>query len=185
MAELSPDGRTLATMRMLGQGGILDMQMQLIDVETGKSKLLGKPSHIGAPFAWLPNGQGLILKRFDSTSDPNVIEPRILCRLGLDGKLTDLRRGDSPVVLHKSNKILFEDDSGLWHTCELDGTKPEIYADGMKGYGTPALSPDEKQIIFARYEKGKLPRLLVFDWGKTAGKPIPNNEGFIGIPVWR
>jgi Tol biopolymer transport system component len=104
----------------------------------------------------------------------------------MDGKLTDLRQGDSPVVLRKSKKILFEDtDSGLWRTCELDGTKPEIYADGMKGYDTPAVSPDESQIIFAKFEKGKLPRLMLFDWGDTNGKPIVNAGGFTGIPVWR
>jgi hypothetical protein len=184
MAELSPDGRTLAIMRITGDG--VDPQMQLIDLETRKERPLGKLGHIGGPIGWLPDGDGLILKRFEATTDRTATERPVVCRLGMDGKVSDLRYGDSPIVLRKSKKILFQDnDSGLWKTCEFDGTKPQIYADGMKGYDTPVVSPDESQIIFAKYENGKLPQLLLFDWSSTNGKALVKAEGFTGIPVWR
>ena len=127
----------------------------------------------------------MILKRFVHSANPREIEPRILCHLSLDGKLTDLRAGDWPVVLRKSRKILYQDESQLWHTCALDGTKSELLADGLARHGTPAISPDETQVIFTRYEKGKLPQLLLFEFGKTKGMPVTKAEGFIGTPVWR
>jgi hypothetical protein len=183
-AELSPDGRTLATMRMVGDGA--DSQMQLIDLEARNERALGKPGHIGGPFGWLPGGDGLILKRFEATTDGTATEAPMFSRLGMDGKLTDLRWGDSPIVLRRSKMILFQDiDSGLWKTCEFDGTKPKLYADGMKGYVNPAVSPDESQIIFAKYENGKFPQLMLFYWGDTNGKPLVKVDGFVGRPVWR
>jgi hypothetical protein len=170
-------------MHMPGAASLTDLQMRLIDLTTGKSRSLGKPSKIGAPFSWLPDGSGLILKRFEPSADINAVEPRILCRMGLDGKLTDLRRGDDPLVLRKSRKILYADnDTDLWHTCNLDGSHPELYGDGLAGYGMPAISPDEKQIIFAYFEKGKLPQLMLFDIGKSKGKPIGHAEGLRPCP---
>ena len=186
MAELSPDNRKIATMQMLGGGSLLDLQIRLIDVETGEARLLGKPSKIGAPFSWLPDGDGLILKRFETREDPTAVEPRILCRLGLDGELTDLRSGDWPVVLRKTRRILFEDNATrLWHTCQLDGSDPRLFADGLKGYSMPAVSPDEKRVVFVRYEKGKLPQVTLFDLGQTEGKPATRAGGFTSTPVWR
>jgi hypothetical protein len=186
MAELSPDGRKVATMQALGGEKMTDLQIRVIDLQSGRSELLGKPGNIGAPFSWLPDGDGLVLKRFERTSDLHAIEPRILCRLGLDGKLTDLRRGDWPVVLRKSRRMLYQDDATrLWHTCDLDGTKSELFAEGLKGYGFPAVSPDETKIIFTRFEKGKAPRLMVFEFGKADGKPAVQAKGFMGTPVWR
>jgi hypothetical protein len=186
LAELSPDGTRIATMRTLGIGKLLNAQMRLVSVETGKAEDLGNPGRIGAPFSWLPDGEGLILKRYDEKQDLHAIEPRILCKLGLDGKLTDVRPGDWPVVLRRSRKILYEDnDTRLWHTCELDGSRPELFADGLKGYAMPAVAPDEKKIIFAYYEKGRLPQLMLFDLGKSKGKAVLQGEGFTSTPVWR
>jgi hypothetical protein len=182
MAELSPDGRTLATMRTLGDSN----QVRLLDFETRKERSLGKPGNIGGPIGWLPDGDGLILKRLEAPTDQNATELPVVCRLGMDGKVTDLRYGDSPIVLRKSKRILFQDnDSGLWKTCEFDGTQPKLYADGMKGYDAPVISPDETQIIFTKFENKKLPQLILFDWGSTKGKPLVSAEGFTGIPVWR
>jgi hypothetical protein len=186
MAELSPSGRKIATLQMLNGANLLDLQIRVIDLQSGASELLGKPTGIGAPFSWLPDGDGLILKRFGPKEDLNVVEPRILCRLALDGKLSDLRPGDSPVVLRKSQRILYEDnDTSLWHICHLDGSEPKLFANGMKGYGTPAVSPDETRILFALFEKGKLPQLTLFDLGKTEGKLVVRSVGFTGNPVWR
>jgi len=185
-AELSPDGKKVATMQMSGSGQMTDFQIRIVNVTGGNSRLLGQPERIGAPFSWLPDGDGLILKRFERSQDLQGIEPRVLCRMGLDGKIADLRPGDWPLVLQKTRKILYKDDkSELWHTCELDGTKPQLFADGLQKHGTPAVSPDEKRVIFAQYEKGKLPQLLLYDMGKNQGRPIVKASGFTGTPIWR
>lgn len=184
--ELSPDGKKVAVIRSFSGASIVDFQIRLIDMDSGQSQEIGKPGPIGAPFSWLPDGSGLILKRYEQTGDLDSVERRILCRLDLDGRLTDLRPGDSPVVLRKTRKILYEDnDTGMWHTCDLDGSAPELYADGLKGYGMPALSPDESRVIFAYYEKGRLPQLILFEIGKSKGKPVGHSEGFTSMPIWR
>jgi hypothetical protein len=184
--DLSPDGKQVATMHMLGGESLTDLQIQLIDLATGKLQILGQPGQIGAPFSWLPDGKGLVLKRFKHTEDSNAVEPRILCRLDLDGHLTDLRPGDMPLVLRKSRKILYQDnDTDLWHTCDLDGSRPELYADGLAGYDMPAISPDEKRIVFVRFEKGKLPQLMLFDFDKSTGRKIGHADGYTAMPVWR
>jgi hypothetical protein len=173
-------------MQSFGGGQMLDFQISVVDLDDEHAQLLGEPSRIGAPFSWLPDGDGLILKRFGRSEDLKAVEPRILCRLGLDGKLTDLRSGDWPIVLRKARRILYQDDqTGLWWTCALDGTRPELFADGLAKHATPALSPDETKVIFTRYEKGKLPQLLLFELGKSTGTPVTTAKGFTGTPVWR
>lgn len=186
VGEASPDGKKVAAIGLFSGKSIVDFQMKLIDLQTGQMQDLGKAGRIGAPFSWLPDGDGLILKRFEQANNLNAVEQRILCRLGLDGKLVDLRPGDMPLVLRKTRKILYQDnDTDLWHTCNLDGSEPELYADGLKSYGTPAVSPDEKSIMFALYEKGKLPQLMLFEISGSKGKPIRHANGFTGLPVWR
>ena len=145
-------------------------------MKTGEARLLGKPSKIGAPFSWLPDGDGLILKRFETQDDPKAVEPRILCRLGLDGELTDLRSGDWPVVLRKTRRILFEENATrLWHTCQLDGSDPKLFADGLKGYSMPAVSPDEKRVVFVRYEH---PGLAIGQVAPPCGLLVLESEAF-------
>ncbi len=55
----------------------------------------------------------------------------------------------------------------------------------MKGYGFPAVSRDEERIMFGRFQKGKLPQLMVFELDKDEGKPIVREAGFTGMAVWR
>ncbi len=62
MAELSPDGRKLATMQAFG-GKMGELQIRTIELQSGESELLGKPGNIGAPFSWLPGGEGLVLNQ--------------------------------------------------------------------------------------------------------------------------
>lgn len=188
LAELSPDGKRVATIQgpQAGPGMALDLQLRIMNLADRRSKLLGKPSRIGAPFSWLPDGSGLVAKRFEPKPDAQGIEPRFICRIGLDGKMTDLRPGEWPIVLRKSGRILYQEQSTRrWHTCALDGSNPELYADGLVGHGSPAVSPDEKQIVFVRYEKGRVPELRVFEFGKAEGRPAVQDPGLTLSPAWR
>ena len=96
MAEMSPDGRKVAAMQAFGGGKMTDMQIRLIEPQSGRSELLGKPGNIGAPFSWLPDGDGLVLKRFERTDDMHAIEPSFLCRLGLEANSTLNSRRSPP-----------------------------------------------------------------------------------------
>ncbi len=184
--ELAPDGKSVSAVEVFAGQRVTDLQMTIVNIENGDTKKIGVPGNIGGPCSWLPDGSGFILKRFEQGKGQNGLEPRVLCRLGLDGKLTDLRPGDSPLVLRKSGRILFEDgESRLWHTCALDGTKAELFGDGFKGHGNPAVSPDETKVIFKRYSEGEIPQLILFDIGSTNGKPVTTDGGFLSQPVWR
>ena len=171
---------------MLGAGEVLDAQMRIVELGLRHGRMLGEPRRIGGPFSWLPDGDGLILKRFERTDDPKAIEPRVICRLGLDGKLTDLRSGDWPLVLRKSRRILYTAGATrLWYTCALDGTASELFADGLAKHGMPAISSDETKVIFTRYDQGKMPQLRLFEFGKSTGTSVTKAAGFTGVAVWR
>lgn len=184
-AALSPDGKKIAVLHGFDGGGLTDFQVHLIDLEGQDVQSIGKPVHIGNRFSWLPDGKGLILERIVHAENWNTSGPRMLSRLDLDGQLTDLRAGDAPVVFRKSRRILYRDETHLWRTCKLDGSDPKLFGDGFKDYGDPAISPNERQIIFIRFEKGKLPQMMLFDVGKSKGKPVGPKEGFVRKPVWR
>jgi len=163
-----------------------EVEIRLIKLSDRSIRTLRKTGRLGIPSSWLPESDGIILKRFEPVSDPKQIEPRVLCRLDLDGTLKDLRPGDSPLVLRKSRKILYQENgSRLWHTCDLDGSNPKLYADGLAGHGQPAVSPDERQILFTRFNKGHVPQLMLFELGKSNGLPATRAPGYTGKAVWR
>ncbi|HEX7655142.1 MAG TPA: hypothetical protein VF607_16660, partial [Verrucomicrobiae bacterium] len=184
-AQLSPDKKKLATIQMANSGNILDFQIRTVDLEMCESRLLSKPARVGGPYSWLPDGSGIILPRFERTLNPFAPEPTVICRMDIEGRLTDLRSGRSPLVLPKAGKILYQDKSSdLWQTCELDGSKPQLFAGGLKHHGCPAVSPDGSKIVFTRFEDGKLPQLMLFEMGKSEGKAVPTGPGFTSLAVW-
>jgi hypothetical protein len=58
---------------------------------------------------------------------------------------------------------------------------------GVRGAGrsAPAISPDEKQITFMRYNPGGLPVLTLFDFGAADGTPVTHVPGFMAAAQWR
>jgi hypothetical protein len=184
MSEVSPDGQYA-----LGFSPLPDMEeteVELIKLSDRSTRTLRKTGKLGGPASWLPDGNGIVLKRYDLAKRLNQTGPPIVCRLDLDGTLKDLRPGDWPVVLRKSRKILYqENESHLWHTCDLDGSNPKLYADGLADHGEPAISPDERQILFTHFNKGRAPQLMLFELGKTNGVPATRAPGYTGRPVWR
>lgn len=104
---LSPDKRQVA---LLGRSdlakGLLDFQMFLMNLSDYSLLPIGKSGRLGAPQSWLPDGSGIVLKRF-LPAGRDDIEPRMLCVLGLDGGREDLLPGDDPLVLPKAKLLLF------------------------------------------------------------------------------
>lgn len=186
-AALAPNGREVAVLGMgAGAEKSREFQMHLLDLESGIVTKLGKPARLGGPHSWLPDGSGLILKRFVPPSLlGNGIEKRVVCRLGRDGVLTDLFSGDEPIVIRHARRILFQKDDDTWQTCNFDGSDSRPYANGMKGYGFPSLSPDEKQIAFMKLDVPGLPELMTFSFGQTDGSRVYTPPGAVSAPKWQ
>jgi hypothetical protein len=183
-AALAPNKQEVAFLQAFASDGIMGFQMRIVDLASSKIRSLGKPGRLGGPFSWLPDGSGLILKRFIPTDSPAGIEDRMICRMTRDGKLTDVLHGDMPLVFNKSQRILYEEE-GLWHTCNLDGSDSKLFANGLKGHGFPSVSADEEHIAFMRFDKSTGPVLLIFDLGKSDGRRITSASGIVAIPTWR
>lgn len=182
---LSADGRQVLMLEMARGPGLLDFTLLTLNLETLIAQPLGKPGRMGAPVSSLPDGTGYILKRFlpAASKDPGAIEPRVICKMDLKGRLKDLRPGDSPLVLPQAKRILFEEDR-KWYTCSFEGSDIRQYANGMRGYGQPAISPDGKRMLWVKFSEGTSPKLHLIDFEKSEGRPATEAPGFTGLPRW-
>jgi len=181
---LSPTSNTVALLyRPADAGGVLDFQMLLVDLAAVTATPIGTTSRLGGPYAWLPDGSGIVLKRF-LPAKSNEVEPTRICLLRLDGTLTDLRSGDSPLVLPHARTVLFEDEDGDWFTCDFTGRGVKRFRNGMKQWGTPAVSPDGTEMLWCRFSKIRFPQLHLFSSETTEGKLVTSVPGFVGHPAW-
>ncbi len=181
---LSPDGKTVAVVHNGASGGLLDAQICLVDLATGNAKPLGKPRDTG-PVSWLPDSKGLVIVERTSI---DVSKPAVeaVCRLDLDGRVTKLCPGSSPVVLGESKRIMFQDQTTrLWMTCDISGADVKLYADGMKEYAFPAPAPDGKRLLMMRFRKGQAPEPMIFSLEQTEGKAATTVPGLWKSPAWR
>jgi hypothetical protein len=182
--SLSPDGKTVAVLHKGSSGRILDVQIYLVDLVSGATKPLGEPRDTG-PASWFPDGRGLLVVDRNSIdlSKPSI---ETICRLDLDGKLTKLFPGSSPVISGDGKHILFEDQtSRTWKTCDLSGGHVTTYADGMKGCAFPAPSPDGRNLLMMRFRSGQAPEPVIFSLDGSDGKPLTKVPGLWTSPAWR
>jgi hypothetical protein len=181
---LSPDGKTVALLHKGASGAILEVQICLVDLATGNAKPLGKPRDTG-PLSWLPDGKGVVI--IDrKTVDMSKPAEETVCRLDLDGRLTNLCAGSSPRILYETKRILFEEASSrTWKTCDLVGGDIKPYADGMKGCAFPAPSPDEKRLLMMSFRPGRAPVPMIFPLGQSNGTPATTAPGLWASPAWR
>ncbi len=110
----------------------------------------------------------------------------VIARLELNGRLTTIRKGSSPVLLNDGRTILFEDTkSRTWQTCDLDGGNLKTYASGLAGYGFPSPALDGKRIIMMRFRLGRAPEPKILLIGESDGKTAINAPGLWATPAWR
>lgn len=180
---LSNDGRTLAALHMTPEHGPLYSQVYLIDIESGEAKTLGEPMDT-AFLSWLPDDKGLILI---SRESENLNQPSIgtICRMNMIGQLTEIRRGNQPLLLNDS-RILFEDaEDGRWKTCDLQGDSVKLVGNGLASFGFPTASPDGKQLIMMKFDRVSGPRPYLIDVASGQSEAIPAGAGLWAMPEWR
>jgi Tol biopolymer transport system component len=183
---LSPDGKTVAVLHRGPSAATLQVEICLVDLATGNATPLGEPRDTG-PVSWLPDGKGLVIadRKTIDVSKPSI---STICRLGLDGRLTNLREGINPVVIGngKEQRILYRDLAAQrWNTCAFDGTDVKLYGDGMKSCMFPAPSSDGKRLLMMRFQPGKAPEPVIFPLGQSDGKPATTAPGLWATPAWR
>jgi hypothetical protein len=181
---LSPDGRTAAVLHQGASQRLLETQVCLVDLGTGDAKPLGNPRDFG-PVSWLPDGRGLLTV---DRKDVGASKPPLstISRLDLDGRLTPLREGSSPVVLGDGKTVLFEDaGSRTWQTCDLGGGDVKPYAGGMNGHTFPAPSPDGRRLLMMHFRQSQAPEPMVFRRGENEGKPATTAPGLWAHPARR
>lgn len=180
-ASLSPDGSRLIILRKDLAMGILETQPFIIDMKTNQARKIGKPMDTGF-FKWMPDGQHVIFPLRDPPLDK--VQKVSLAVMDMDGNVVKLCPGDDPNPLADGKRILFEDDQQHWNTCDLKGQNVKLFADGMAGYGFPAVAPDGKRLLLMRFQP-QPPKPLVFEIGQAEGKVITDEEGLWAMPVWR
>ena len=175
--SVSPDGTSLAIMKFSLN---LKSQLCLLDTKSWKVSLIGGPMDAGAPY-WLNDGKGFILfvRKWIAADKPSEDS---LARMDLDGTVRVLGTGSQPKVIPGQKKILFE-QGRMWYTCDLDGQKRQMYADGMKGYGFPAFSPDGRRILWISFKD--LPHPVMQTFGEAKVEELDIGPGLWAAPVWQ
>jgi len=187
MPALSPDGQTLAVLQKGMTERMLDAQLCLVDLATGEARPLGEPRDM-AFLSWLPDGDGLLLLSREPVDPADPFGPRteMITRMDLEGRVTTIREGDSPVLLEDGQRILFRDNENeLWKTCDLDGDRVQLYADGLRGYGMPSPAPDGERLIMMHFSEGQPPAPTILPIGQSEGTPAITAPGLWTMPSWR
>jgi hypothetical protein len=110
-----------------------------------------------------------------------------LGRMNLDGQFIPMRKHAVNAQLLPGHKqILYQsDEDHLWYTCDLAGDNPTLFAGGFKGFESPAISPDGKQMIWLKPDPNKPTVPMIFSFGQTDGIIMTNEPGTWGLPVWK
>ncbi len=182
--ELSPSGDKIVTV-LIKTGDDLGSRICIINMADGSSSVIGNSKDLDYP-GWLPDGDGFIVVRYKDPAYRGGSQPEIICRLALDGAVTELFEGSMPLVLRKTRRILYQEkNTRLWHICDLDGKNSALFGDGFDGHDSPVVSPDESKIVFMKKRFGKPSHPYLFTLGKTSGTRITRTDGFFAEPVWR
>jgi Tol biopolymer transport system component len=187
MPALAPNGQTIAVLHMGAAGKILETQLCLVDLKTGSARPLSNPGDMAFP-SWLPDGKGLVLllRERSDPADVSSATTHTIARMDLEGRITKIRQGDSPVLLADGKTILFQDTkSRTWNTCDLDGGHVAPYAGGLPGYGFPSPAPDGKRIVMMHFARDRAPIPTILPIGDSKGEPAVKAPGLWASPAWR
>lgn len=181
--SLSPDGKHVVCQRVGTNEDVLKSDVLVIDLPNGHAHQVGEPMDVG-PVYWTPDRRLLLLRR----ESRNVNGPAqcFVSIMDLNGKVTDLRRGDQVTPLADNQRILFQDEATqLWHTCDYRGQNDSLFGDGLAHYGFPAPAPDGKRILMMHFIEGQAPIPTLLAVGQSSGTPLTQAPGLWASPRWR
>jgi hypothetical protein len=182
---LSPDGNTIALINRSGnEPEPLQAQICLVDVTSGEARRLGKPLDTAAP-SWLPDGSGLVIitREYPDLSKPSI---DTISRMGLDGTVTPIRKGEQPVVLRPYRRIVYyHPDEQRWKLCDLKGKDITVIGDGLADFHFPAPSHNGRQLIMMSGDETTGPRPYLIDIATGDKKPLSVGDGLWVLPSWR
>jgi hypothetical protein len=187
--ELSPDGKQLAFAETAWDRAMLAMQIRVMDIQSEVAAPIGSPFEMLGNLSWRPDGKGFVFTRALSVKDMDAVPPRMITLMRLDGTIQDLGPGELPVVLRKSNRILFRSESSPYHwmTMDFTGGDKKVFGNGFENYVFPGVSADEANILFQK-RAGPQPRDLdpyLFDVGGGDGRRVTAIKGYFGEAWWR
>jgi hypothetical protein len=180
---LSPDGTKLAVVHKGRENKLLDSQVFIVDISSGAAEALGKPMDL-APPTWLPDGKGLIVVRRRHKSLDQVPESTI-CRLDLNGEMSDLREGTDLDVLWPQKQILFRSPAGDMMACDLEGKNERKFDQEFPKFAFASSSRDGKELLVMLFEKETGPRPHIVELKTAKARPVPVGRGLWVLPTWR
>ncbi len=183
-ADLSPDGKTV----VLGKftpGSDLGSQLYLVDVASGNAKPIGKRQDT-AFLNWTADGKHIVLVHRENLAMDKPSR-NSLAIMDMDGHVNILRRGNWPILLKDRTTIFFEDDeTHLWHTCDLNGQNVKQFQDGLPGHFYPTVSPDGKRMIFMRKNNSdRMPVPVEIQLDQPGSRLVTKVPGLWATPAWR
>jgi hypothetical protein len=188
-AEASPDGKWVCFgHREIGGAAMINAQWVLVDLKTGEEQTVGEKADDG--FMNWAEGNVMVFPRRERVdmSQPGAgekIPASTVCKMDLQGKVTELVKGSLSVVLGDGKTILYQ-SAKQWKTCDLEGKNEKMVGDSLAGYSFPAAAPDGKRVLMMYYgdkTKGPQPRIVTVETG--AVEEVKVGPGFWAIPVWR
>jgi hypothetical protein len=189
LTELSPDGKRLGFMEMASDRSVLLQQVRWMDVESGAVSDIGKPVEGFGHFSWLPVGNGIVFVRASGGTNMNDVPGRMLAVMRFDGAVTDLGEGDAPIVLRKSQRVLYRasgDGAGpRWMTMDLNGGDKKPLGGGLTKFVFAAVDPEETKIYFQKQAGERELQPHVFEFGNGEPKRVTTLEGYFGPAAWR
>jgi tricorn protease-like protein len=183
--RVSPDGKTVVAAKLGGGDEVLKSQLYLFDVASGKSKAFGQPAD-QAYVDFLRDGSGLmVLRRSYRDVKEKAIET--ICRMDWSGKVTEIRRGNCPVVLLDGKSILFRDEDEKWKMCGLDGKNERMLGDGLTKYFFATPAPDGKRVLMMqrRSEEKLAPQPTIINLADGSTQPVKIGTGLWVMPQWQ
>jgi len=182
----SPTEPKLAVIKKCMTAGFCDVEIVLVDVATGESKVVGSPVH-SDHLCWARDGKSIYLG-IRKPGKETLWEATIQ-ELDLNGNMRRVCRGDSPELIGDGRTMLFQDwDRQGWRTADLHGGNVTKFADGLLGWARPSPSPDGTRIIMLKFRPRNRDdpfEPIIIDLKTMEMKPACGLPGSWEMPRWR